>query len=45
MSSLEVMQQLSKLKSGAPCTDYDKRDTAIEIAKKAIAICEERGLL
>lgn len=36
MKPQEVIKELNKLKTGVPCSDVDKRDKAIEIAKEAV---------
>lgn len=36
MTPEEVINELDKIKSGASCTDYDRRDAAIGAAKAAV---------
>lgn len=42
MKPQEVIIELNKLKTGAPCSDVDKRDMAIEIAKETVVSTEAR---
>lgn len=42
MTPQKVISELNKLKTGAPCSDVDKRDKAIEIAKEAVVSTEAR---
>lgn len=41
MTPEEVINELDKIKSGAPCTDYDRRDAAIGAAKTAVRYLAE----
>ena len=41
MTPEEVINELDKIKSGGPCTDYDRRDAAIGAAKAAVRYLAE----